>query len=293
MAKTAAETMKCGEGYWYGPVVDGVFLPKSPFDAVSIGDGSVDYTMPIIIGSALEDKLLDIGRHADVAKLRTVMAAELGHAGIESNQSSMDLDEALRLYPLQSYADHPEIYHADWSPAYWAARQMLTDRDFTCVMRKVAAQWSVKGKAKAFLYSWRQPQLFSMQQISAMKSSSDKNDATPLGGTCFPCPGVGHGSDLAFLFKNDEKVNVRVIESGNLLSVRLQSFYGNFAWSSQPHSFVPLEGRPGLEATDLPWWRHYSEGNAMELSAALTGEVEKYRSDICDFWAAHPAQPAR
>jgi len=311
MAKTAAETMNCGGGQWYGPVVDGSFLPKSPFEAALGGDSAVDYTVPIIIGSALEDKLVDIGRHADVAKLRRVIAAELGHGSSESNQTStVDLDEALRLYPLQSYADHPEIFHSDWSPAYWAARQMLTDRDFTCVMREVATQWSLKGKAKAFLYNWRQPQLFSAEQIKAMKADSDQNDARPLGGACFPCPGVGHGSDLAFLFKNDQKVNVRIIESGNLLSVRLQSFYGNFAWSSQPHDFAPLEGgaidpmgpqapvgalaafgqqaSDSLEATYLPRWHQYNEDNAMEFSAALTHEVEKHRSEVCSFWASHP-----
>jgi len=285
MAKSADDVMKCGAGQWYGPVVDGVFLPKSPLKAVEVGDDAVDYAVPIIIGSALEDKLMDIGRNADVTKLRNVVAAQLGHGGSDGDQGSV-VDEALRLYPLAFYADHPEIYPTGWSPAYWAAREMFADRDFTCIMRKVAAQWSLKGKAHAFWYSWAQPQIFSTRETSVMKTKSDLNDAKPLGGSCYPCPGAGHGADIAFLFKNDEKVKVDT-RSRIFLSVELQSFYVDFAWSAHPHH-ASLEGRTNLE--ELPLWHQYHEGNAMEFLEGLTHEVKSYRAEQCDFWSAHPSR---
>ena len=34
LSKSSEEVMRCGQGQWYGPVVDGVELPKNPFKAI-------------------------------------------------------------------------------------------------------------------------------------------------------------------------------------------------------------------------------------------------------------------
>lgn len=283
MEKKAETVLNCGIGGWYGPVVDGVFLTKSPLDAAVAGDDIVDYSVPIIIGSALLDKLYDIGIHADDARMRSTIAFQMA-----VSKDDAVVDEAMKLYPLDTYMDHPEIYPMSWSPQYWATREMFADRDFTCVMRSIAARWQQKGKSSAYWYSWVEPQVFSEEQLKALMLKSEQNAQAPNGGNCYPCPGAGHGADLAFLFENADKVDLSQAHNGRgglLLSDRLQNFYVDFAWSADPNN-APIFANADSEV--LPKWYPYRIGNAMEFVAAASHEEDHYRAERCEFWDAHP-----
>mmetsp|Transcript_51609 Transcript_51609/g.160104 ORF Transcript_51609/g.160104 Transcript_51609/m.160104 type:complete len:614 (-) Transcript_51609:136-1977(-) len=279
--KDAFEVMECSKSEWYGPVVDGVYLKEDPMQAVLAGSDVVDYSVPIIIGCTLEDKLLDIGRHATPAKLRDVVAANVD--GPES------VDKALHMYPLSIYSQTPDLYPPSWSPSYWAARQMLADRDFTCVMKSVVETWSHKARAPAYWYSWAQPQVFKPQKLARMRGLSDANDRKAAPGSCYPCPGAGHGADLAFLFENPEKVDVaRIVRHGSILTDKIQDFDTNFVWSSDPDTDrAPM--RANTFDADLPEWHRYdpAQGNAMYFQAGVSRQIEHYREDKCEFWSKH------
>eukprot|EP00931_Biecheleriopsis_adriatica_P051104 TRINITY_DN29613_c0_g1_i1.p1 TRINITY_DN29613_c0_g1~~TRINITY_DN29613_c0_g1_i1.p1 ORF type:complete len:654 (-),score=76.83 TRINITY_DN29613_c0_g1_i1:60-2021(-) len=291
LSKSSEEMVKCEQGQWYGPVVDGVDLPISPLDAIEKGDDSVDYSIPIVIGNALDDKLVDIGRHANASKLRSYLRTEvLGAYGEDT------VEKALQLYPLSIFSDYAtEYFPSDWSPAYWVARTMGGDRDFTCVSRKTAKRWYQKG-GEAYWYNWMQPQLFPKGRMRQLRQSSDANDAKASSGSCYPCPGAGHGADLAFLFENPSKVDVdgRIVE-GSILTDTLQSLYVNFMWStnSSRPDVGHTEAGTSLLDVKLPDWHQFqtSSGNAMRFAAGASGEVHHYREAECEFWDAHPKVP--
>jgi len=280
-SKDAFEVMECSKNEWYGPVVDGVYLKEDPMQAVLAGSDVIDYSIPIIIGCTLEDKLMDIGRHATPEKLREVIAAQVG--------GPKAVEKALLLYPLDTYATSPNLYPPAWSPSYWAARQMFADRDFTCMMRSVVEKWAEKGKAPAFWYSWAQPQVFTPKKLAKMRGLSDSNDLKKTPGSCYPCPGAGHGADLAFLFENPEKVDVaRVVPEGSRLTDVIQNFDTNFVWSSNPHT-DNAPSRANTRDVELPAWDPYdpARGNAMYFQAGVSTQIEHYRQAQCDFWRKH------
>jgi len=280
--------MNCGSNGWYGPVVDGVELKESPYDAVLAGSNAIDYSVPIVIGNALEDKLLDIGRHATEAKLRKVVEHEL-----ETDYGKDVVDKALQLYPLSIFSDYAtRLFPQDWTPAYWAARVMFADRDFTCAMRRAVRQWRKHG-GTAFWFSWTQPQVFHEATLEQLRNSSDEKDAMPFGGSCYPCPGAGHGADLDFLFDNPSKIDVRgKLVQGDRLTDRLQAFYVNFVWAEGD---VDIDAQQRDEflgdlGVALPEWHRYREStdNCMRFEAGVSQEVKNYRAQECDFWDAHP-----
>lgn len=294
LSKSSEEVMRCGQGQWYGPVVDGVELPKNPFKAIQEGDPVIDYSVPIIVGNTLADKLVDIGRHADSGRLRQLVEKEVGaHYGKDA------VDQALGLYELTIFRDYAQdIFPHQWSPAYWAARVMFADREFTCVSRNVSEQWRRQGGI-AFWYSWVQPQVFSKSIFRSLQRASDRNAKKPLGASCYPCPGAGHGADLAFLFENPSKIDVEgKVVQGDMLTDNVQSLYVNFIWAKDNFTRSTMaEGRPeagtSLLDTPLPAWHRFNSlaGNAMQFVAGNSRQVDHYRKAECEFWDAHPKVP--
>eukprot|EP00929_Paragymnodinium_shiwhaense_P010159 TRINITY_DN11466_c0_g1_i2.p1 TRINITY_DN11466_c0_g1~~TRINITY_DN11466_c0_g1_i2.p1 ORF type:complete len:593 (+),score=116.81 TRINITY_DN11466_c0_g1_i2:56-1834(+) len=278
--KPTEEVMNCGNGQWYGPVVDGIELTESPLDAIKAQSDVIDYSVPIIIGCAAEDKLIDIGRSATEEHLFSVLKGEL-----QGDEAAVKT--ALKLYPLEAFAAEKDRYPSDWSPSYWAARQMLADRDFTCIMRQVAGVWHTKGQSFAYWYVWSQQQSFPPETMKQLKAASEAVDGK---GSCYPCPGAGHGADMAFLFENDEKLDVdTVVEFGDILSDDYQNLLINFVWSAQPNH-APAE--VNRWHVDLPNWNYYSESysNALVFQAGQSAELFQYRKDKCDFWEANPSK---
>lgn len=282
LGRSAEETMNCGNGQWYGPVVDDVEMVLGPYEAIKTGSTVVDFSVPIIIGNTLGDKLVDLGPSADAHKLRKYL---------ETQMSPATAEKAMRLYPLTIFRDYAlSIFPNQWSAAYWAARVMGADKDFTCIMRRVVHRFHEHG-GQAFWYSWLVPQVFNKQQMMALRKASQAMDAKPVGGSCYPCPGAGHGSDLAFLFENPSKIDVdgKVVQ-GAKLTDRLQGAYTNFIWYEGNTTENIADAHESQEDSRLnvllPDWYPYDpeRGNAMRFDAGVSQEVEHYRAEECDFW---------
>ncbi|CAE7718370.1 D2, partial [Symbiodinium pilosum] len=272
LARSAEELVRCGNGQWYGPVVDGVEMTVSPYDAIKTRSKAVDWSVPIIIGNTLGDKLVDLGPHADADKLRRYLETQMAPAAAK---------KAMELYPLSIFRDYAlRIFPHEWSSAYWAARVMGADKDFTCVMRRVVQQYYKNGGI-AFWYNWLQPQVFDKKQMAALRKASLSMDAKPVGGSCYPCPGAGHGSDLAFLFENPTKIDVdgKVVQ-GAKLTDRLQGAYTNFIWYEGNATENIADANEVHEdsrlTVPLPDWYPYhpKRGNAMRFAAGVSQEAQ-------------------
>ena len=127
--------------------------------------------------------------------------------------------------------------------------------------------------------------------MMALRMASQAMDAKPVGGSCYPCPGAGHGSDLAFLFENPSKIDVdgKVVQ-GAKLTDRLQGAYTNFIWYEGNTTENIADAHESQEDSRLnvllPDWYPYDpeRGNAMRFDAGVSQEVEHYRAEECDFW---------
>jgi len=260
-------------------------MTVSPYDAVSKGIDAIDWSVPIIIGNTLGDKLVDLGLHANESKLRRYL---------ETQMPAEEASKAMKLYPLSIFRDYAiRIFPRDWSAAYWAARVMGADKDFTCIMRRVVRRFHEHG-GMAFWYNWLQPQVYKDDQKKALREASAVKDLMPVGGSCYPCPGAGHGSDLAFLFENPSKVDVdgKVVQ-GAKLTDHLQGAYTNFIWyegNTTENIADAVEAKSDSRViVPLPDWYPYDpkRNNCMRFESGVSQEVEHYREEECDFWDAH------
>merc|ERR1719198_96790 len=151
--------------------------------------GQLDTSVAIIIGNAHHDGLLDVGLRADREDLRAFFSR------CYPKNSSL-AQQAFQLYDPGDGAT-PEL---GWTASYWAARQVATDWDMTCVARRAAMTWSKSQLAPAYWYQWDFVAPF---PDFAMQEMAKASEAVPHGVTkgCWPCPGAGHGSELPFLFE--------------------------------------------------------------------------------------------
>lgn len=203
---TTDAVLACSKWIFFTPTKGGPELPLDPAEAVS--KGKADFSVSIIIGTALYDSLIDLGLDANRAGARAWMASCFG-ANATSAGNETAIAEAWRLYdPGQS-----SWPMEGWSASYWAARAFQADHGLTCPARRAARRWAQEGKAPAFWYQWAYDAPFNVPALASLANQDRARyghpgaagtppGAVPPHGVCWPCPGPGHGSDLPFLFQD-------------------------------------------------------------------------------------------
>jgi len=278
----------CSEGLTFGPTVDGIELPLAPFEAMKAGQ--VDTSVAVILGNARLDSLLDIGLQADRKDLRAFFST-----CFPENKSLAE--QAFQLYDPGDHAS-PTL---GWPATYWAARQAATDAGFTCRSRHAARVWSDAKMAPAYWYLWDFVAPFPDFAMQAMAKSSR---AVPhqVTGSCWPCPGSGHGSEIPLLFDGTPDLHFLTTKHGqgdgfvasgypipkdsvgSALGLALRQMWTSFAATHTP------------QADSIKHWEAVRGGSLpsallLQGTGLLSPQIDAYRNLYCDFWESSP-QPA-
>lgn len=288
--------LSCSRGVVNGPVYGTDELAFDPVAALETGH--VNFSIPVIIGSALADSLIDIGIDATRADLRSFISS-----CFPDNATAQK--EAFHLYdPGQSSS--PRL---GWSANYWATRGFQADWSLTCRARRASARWAAAGKSAALWYQWGYDAPFNGKVLQSMANKSRQAGGKGTPGSCWPCPGAGHGSELPFLFR-DEKASQLLGNASKDKRLRLVGL----------GSMPPVDALLGIElaeqvqdiwirfATDPisvhSLWRpvqieHEGEtpgaGPALVIEGAgiLSPLVDAYKAETCNFWDTAPAIQCR
>jgi len=269
-------------GMW-GPTVDGSVLPYHPAEALELG--KVHKGVPILIGTAVEDALNDIGEQATPAQFREYLPMILDDPSATDEAFDMYMDQT----EIKDMEKRPS--HAGISPAYWAARRAKSDKGMTCPARRSARQWREKTGADAYWYLWEEGSLplFDVKAPRRLRSSSAEPAAEPetlaaglkVGG-CWPCPGATHGSDLPFLF---ETPSTEVDDSMANLAQYYHTFFANFVWQHDPNQWRAFT----LSQHGSVAWPTIESGGMRFYHSNTTADA-RLRSRFCDFWDAQESK---
>lgn len=283
--------LNCSRGVVQGPVYGTDELALNP--AAALDAGNVNFSIPIIIGSALADSLIDIGLDATRADLRAFIGS-----CFPDNATAQK--EAFRLYdPGQSAS--PTL---GWSANYWAARGLKADWSLTCRARRASAQWAAAGKSAALWYQWGYDAPFDGGVLQSMANKSRQATGKSKPGSCWPCPGAGHGAELPFLFR-DEKASQLLGNASKDKRLRIVGL----------GSMPPVDALLGSELAEViqdTWvrfardpisvqrmWRPVhmefegetpGAGPALVIEGAgiLSPMVDAYKAEKCNFWDSAP-----
>jgi len=278
LKKDGQELLDKQPGWGWGPTIDGAVLEYHPLEAFK--RGKTHQGVPIIIGSAIEDALQDIGKDATkedfvhfVGQERTEFHDVVDNI-TELYMSSETIEDMMGGSEVPGNSDANKWYHAEGgSPAYWSARRVIADWGMTCLSRRVARGYREKAGAEAYWY------VFAEGSLPLYKLPDRR-----LSGTCWPCPGATHGSDLPFLFETPE---TNVVDSLADLADAYHTFFANFVDHGDPNSWHNFQmtnhGRqawPSASDVDLSG----SASGGMAFSAANVSNHNNLRSKFCDFW---------
>lgn len=275
----------------WAPTIDSVVLQLHPMDALK--RQKVNKNVHIIIGTAIEDALTDIGANAteeNFVEFLRVKAKLPDEATIQ---------EATRLY--MGEAQDPSVAglpsHQGNSPAYWAVRRLWADRGMTCVARKAARMWHAASGGDAWWYIFGEGSLMvydapqgSERRLSMSgvgeggKESHGASAARRLGkalhiGSCWPCPGATHGSDLPFLF---EVPSTDAADDLVHLARMYHQLWANFIYNSDPNAWLGIQ----YSVNGAAMWPVVEHGG-MWFKSARTLLDPNLRTAQCDFWDKH------
>lgn len=272
-------------GGGWAPTVDGTLLTQHPIDAVK--DGNVHKSAHIIIGSAIEDALQDIGSDATPEMFKAFVKTRVP----EKAQTDENLKTIFDLYMSPVVEREVAALPGHWqSPAYWAARRLVADQGMTCIARRAARYWMQDPGKNAYWYLWQEgslPLKQKQEKTSGGKSHPHSkqlaDSATNLLETselqvniCWPCPGATHGSDLPFLF---EEATTDVDDKMANLADEYHTFFANFLINTNPNQWNSFQ----MYKNGAIAWPPVHDGGM----SFIGGKVETQhdlREKYCDFW---------
>lgn len=286
-------------GALWAPTVDNVILYDSPME--SLKKGKVHKGAQVIIGTAVEDALNDIGADATPEMFKDFITVKMP----EKHQTKENLEKCYDLYMNPKTVSEVQALpgHSSMSPAYWAARRLVADKGMTCVARRAARLWTESSGRLAYWYLWEEGSLPLRQHAARtagrahtlmLAESAQKTAATdttmlleeplnlqefPSGlkiGGCWPCPGATHGSDLPFLF---EEASTDVNDALADLADEYHTFFANFLINKDPNKWNGFI----LYKDFKPAWPGANAGG-ISFQAKEVVANDEIRAEFCDFW---------
>lgn len=253
----------------WAPTVDGVLLKMHP--AKASREGAVHAGVPILIGTALEDSFINLGAGATDWDFRKYLSTQLEEERVE---------EAYRLYMTPAFRaalteESNKGLRAGQSAAYWAARRVYADYTLTCPARRAAMSWLKHTSAPAYWYLWDvgYPQTGNLMPTDLAGIAHTKFHI----GSCYPCPGAGHGSDQAYLF---QVAPGKVRRQAEWLSATYPALLADFVRTSDPNLWNGFNLHRGFARA----WPTAESGSGMWFQMNHTLAEENLRSQVCDFW---------
>lgn len=272
----------------WAPTIDGVVLQLHPMDAVK--QQKVNKNVHIIIGTAIEDALIDIGANATEENFVEFLRVKA------KLHDEATIQEATRLY--MGEAQDPAVaglpFHQGESPAYWAVRRLWSDRGMTCKARRAArlwnaasggdARWYIFGEGSLMLYDkpkGAHRRLSKLALGEGGEKSGGKSAVRRLGeslhiGGCWPCPGATHGSDLPFLF---EVPSTDAADDLVGLALMYHQLWANFIYDADPNAWLGIE----YSVKGDVLWPTVEHGGLWFESASIHMD-QNLRAAQCDFW---------
>jgi len=257
------------------PTVDGVVLPHHPTDALRLQ--KVHKGVPVIIGSAIEDSFADIGLSGGEDEFKASLALFM------KNKSM--IDKAYEMYvnapSEQNILEGQNLpMHSGWSRHYWLARRARADATMTCPARRAARAWRSAGGASAHWYLWGVGRDTEAWQMPVKPGNVVESHGIKIG-SCWPCPGAGHGADQDFLFN---AMGHRIPTRARQLSTIYPALMADFMKHGDPNVWNSFH-------LNTEWgkaWPPVEEGG-MWFQINQTRVNRLLRTEVCDFWDA--AQP--
>jgi para-nitrobenzyl esterase len=260
-----------GEGW--APTIDGVEVLYHPMEALE--KGYVHAKLPIIIGGAYEDAMVDIGASASEDNFHQWLKQEKAPDNVAPAYMNADVRRGLYYGALGEA-------RRGWSPAYWAVRSASADKDMNCPALKAAQLWEKASGAPAYWYLWEA----SAPNLAIPPPKHDQESKELSTGFCWPCPGAGHGADLPFLFEHS-KLNVddNVAE----LSDMHQALFTDFIKTGNPNDwnglfFATATKRKDMSEEGVAWTTVSGGDGGMRFTPGGTEYVKGLKQDVCKLW---------
>jgi hypothetical protein len=266
-----SKILELDNNFFAAPTVDGRLLPYHPMDALRLQ--KINGSIPIIIGTAIEDSFVDIGAWAGGSEFKAYLKTVLPNKSL--------VDKAYSLYTesssdqnILSGASFP--MHRGWSRYYWLARRVYADSVMTCPARRAARLWHKSVGAQAHWYLWGVGRDAGAFQAPVGPGRVYGNGSPKL---CWPCPGAGHGADLDFFF--DGRGHEIPVEAQPLSAI-YPAFFADFAKHGDPNQWNGFS----LNGMGTSAWPPAHEGVGMWFEINQSKANGHIRADVCDFWDA-------
>jgi para-nitrobenzyl esterase len=270
--------LELSHNYFAAPTVDGSFLPHHPIDALRLQ--KINTSIPIIIGSAIEDSFVDIGAHAGMGEFKAFLSTVL--------PDDLTAEKAYNLYmdsPSEQVLQGPDLLmHSGWSRYYWLARRVYADSVMTCPARRAAKLWRSSVGAQAYWYLWGVGKDTGLPEVPVGPGRVFPRSAKFTKSSCWPCPGAGHGADMDYFFdgKPSTTTGHKLPSQARELSTIYPALLADFAKNGDPNQWNQFS----LHANDHSAWPPVHEGFGMFFAINHTLAVPdmRLRAQVCDFW---------
>jgi carboxylesterase type B len=269
-----SKILELDNNFFAAPTVDGRLLPYHPMDALRLQ--KINGSIPIIIGTAIEDSFVDIGAWAGGSEFKAYLKTVLPNKSLVEKAYSLYTESSSN----QNILNGPSLpMHRGWSRYYWLARRAYADSVMTCRARRVARLWQKSVGAPAHWYLWGVG-----RETGALEIPVGPGRVYPWGGnftmtSCWPCPGAGHGADLDFFF--DGRGHEIPVEAQRLSAI-YPAFLADFAKHGDPNRWNGFS----LSSKDAFAWPPAHEGLGMWFEINESRATRHIRSEVCDFWDA-------
>jgi len=262
----AAELVKHQPGWGWGPTVDGTELPYHPIEALE--RGKVHKGVPVIIGGTTGDTTFEIDASATDLNFMEFLQLPSSAQGLGLSKHAAETAKSLYLDEAKEELGR--------SRAYWAARRVKADITMNCPASRVNQLWNIStGGCGSYWYLWETP-----APGSHAAAPQDEGDGHLHIGSCWPCPGAGHGDDIPYIFRTP---GVNENNAKAKLADNYQVFLKNFMDNADPNLW------DGFLLSDMtthgPAWPQVQEGG-MRFHAGEVSFDGKLLKKQCAFWAS-------